>query len=96
MVRLDVLDIALDLAACSSANADDPVVITSLDERDVIEDVGLGCEGDHAQLVVAEAIVDPDKCGIPIEFARQPQRDPVSRAVQRILRRIELDSHALL
>ena len=85
-----------DLTTRGSAQTDDPATVTSLDERDVVESVGPRREGDHAQLVVAEAIVDPDKCGISIEFARQFQRDSVSRAVQRVFRRIELDSHALL
>jgi hypothetical protein len=71
-------------------------VATSLDERDVIEDVGLRREGNHAQLVVVKAIIDPDKRRIPIQFARQSQRNAMSGSVYRILRWVELDARALL
>jgi hypothetical protein len=71
-------------------------VATSLDERDVIEDVGLRREGNHAQLVVVKAIIDPDKRRIPIQFARQSQRNAMSGSVYRILRWVELDARAFL
>jgi hypothetical protein len=52
--------------------------------------------GNHAQLVVVKAIIDPDKRRIPIQFARQSQRNAMSGSVYRILRWVELDARALL
>ena len=79
--RLDGFDIMLDLTTRGSAQTDDPAPVTSFDERDVVKSVGPRCEGNHAQLVVAEAIIDPNKRSIPVEFPSQAQRNAVSGSV---------------
>jgi hypothetical protein len=93
---LDTFDIVIHLASCSATKTDNPPTVASLDERDVVKHVSFWHQGNHPHFVVAEAVIHPDEGGIPVQFARYGQRNAVSGAVERILRRIKLDSHALL
>jgi hypothetical protein len=94
--RLDALDIVLDLTASGLAQTDDSLHVATFNKGHVVQGVGLRRERDHAQFVVLEAGVDPDQRGIPIEFASQAQRDAMPGLVLGVLRRIELDSRALM
>ena len=61
------------------------VLDTALDKRAVVEDVRPGCEGDHAQLVIAEAIINPNERSIPVEFlAPTPKKRRVWLGLQRL------------
>jgi hypothetical protein len=94
--RLDVFDIVLNLTTRRGAETDDPASVTAVDECHVIKGVGLRGEGDHAQLVVPKAMVDPSKRSVPVKFPRQTQRHAVSGTVRRVFGGIELDSHELV
>ena len=84
------------LALIGSAQADDPSHFATFHKGYVLEDLGLRCESDDAQLAVFKPVVDPNQRSFPIEFACQGQRDTVLRPVRYVLGWIELDSHALL
>lgn len=94
--RLDVFDIVLNLTTRRPAETDDPASVTAIEEYHVIKGVGLGGEGDHAQLVIPKSMVDPSKRSVPVKFPRQAQRHAVSGTVRRIFGGIELDSHGLV
>lgn len=68
---------------------------SGLYKRHVVQDLGLRCDSDHAQLFILEAGVEPDQRSFPVEFRRQGQRDTVLRLVRFVFRGIELDSRAL-
>ena len=86
----------LDLTTRGATKTNDPAAVASVDERDVVENVGARRERDYPQLIILEAIVDPDKGSIPVQFPRDRQRDAMSRLVYRVFLWIEVDSHALL
>lgn len=69
--RLDVFDIVLHLMARRATQTDDPADLAAFGKGYVILGLGLGCESDHAHLVIYKAIICPDQRGIPIKLGCQ-------------------------
>src|SRR6478736_823563 len=93
---LDGLDIVFHLATRCPTQTDDAPQIASIDEGCVVEDFVTGRERDHSQLVVVEAVVDPDQRGIPIELRRKRQGDTMQHGVRLVLGGVELDLHVFI
>lgn len=94
--RLDTFDIVFYLATIGSAQAYDPSHLATIYKGHVVEDPGLRCERDHAQLGVLEAIVDPNQRGFSIELGCQGQGGAVLLLIRGVFGCIELKLHALL
>jgi len=94
--RLDILDIVFHLSAIGSAQADDPQRVAVVHKSHVVEELSLWRERNHAQFVVAEAIIHPNQRSFPIEFAGQSERNAMLGQIRCILGGIELGLHNLL
>lgn len=62
----------------------------------VMQDGRLWGQRDHSRLAILEAVINPHKCGFPIEFAGNRQRDTVPLPVRCVFRGIELNSHDIM
>lgn len=73
------------------AEADDPACFTTIHKRHVVQGVGLGGEGDHANFVIPVSFVNPYKRGIPVEFGAECKGYAMLRLIGDALDRIEFD-----
>jgi len=65
------------LPTISPAQADDSANLASINKGDVVQDLRLRYERDHARFVVFEAFVDPYQRGVPVKLDGHAQKDPV-------------------
>ncbi len=72
--RLDCFDILLYLTTVSSAQANNPSHCAAVHKRHVVEDFRLRRESNHSQLVIFEAVVQPNQCCVPIKFSGHRER----------------------
>jgi hypothetical protein len=86
----------LDFPTFSESQADDSSNIAPIDKRNVVQTVPVRNETSHAQLIVGETVIDPDKGFIPNKLLRERQRKTVVLDVLAIFGWLELDAHVLV
>lgn len=86
----------LDLSTLGKAKTDNSSNFTSINERDVVQPISLGYQSHHAQFVVFEPVIDPDKSFVPNEPLGQGERQAMDGSIQLVFGWIEFNAHYLM